>query len=94
MDSNGSVTRNVYDQNGNLVAKITSYGFLYYFEYDSKGNMTYMAEGQVDGDIDVENPNDDIAQIEMDEFFFEYEFYPNGKVQKKYVYENYKEEES
>lgn len=92
MDSNGSVTRYEYDQNGKLVAKIISYGSLYYYEYDSKGNMTYMAELNTDDEVDVENPEVNFDIIEKEEYYFEYEFYPNGKVQKKYVYENYKEE--
>ncbi len=91
MDSNGDVTKFIYNSDGNLMLEVSSSGFIKYFEYDSKGNILYYATGEVDDDIDVENFELDFTNIKMSEFFYEYEFYPNGKVQKMYEYETYEE---
>lgn len=92
IDSDGCVTRYYYDSKGNLTYNISSIGFLEYFEYDSQGNKIYSADCELfDEKIDVENFILDINKYEKRELYFEYEFYPNGKIQKMYIYENSEE---
>ena len=91
MDSNGYVRKYTYNQDGYLMLEVSSTGFIEYREYDSKGNIRYLAEGNIDDDIDVENFKLDFAKIKMEEWFYEYVFYPNGQIQKMYEYENYEE---
>ncbi|MBR3544301.1 MAG: RHS repeat protein [Treponema sp.] len=91
MDSNGYVTKYTYNQDGRLMLEVSSSGLIKYYEYDSKGNILYFASGEIDDDIDVENFELDFTNIKMSEFFYEYEFYPNGKVQKMYEYETCEE---
>lgn len=86
--SDGSVVKYNYDSVGNLVLKIDSYGSIEYYEYDSKGNILYSFEAEIDDDIDVENFVLDLKSLEdKEELFYEYEFYPNGKIQKQYIYQ-------
>ena len=88
MDSNGYVTKYTYNQDGYLMLKVSSSGFIDYYEYDLKGNIRYSAHEKIDEDIDVENFKLNFYEVEMDEFFYEYVFYPNGKIQKMYEYAN------
>ncbi len=91
MDSNGYVTKYNYNRFGQLTLKVSSNGFVEYYEYDSDGNIIYFASGEIGDDIDVENFELNFTNIKMNEFFYEYVFYPNGKVQKMYEYANCEE---
>ena len=86
--SDGVVTKNTYDSNNNLVLTVTSGGTVEYYEYDDKGNMTYSVMGELfHEEIDVEDFQLDLSKLKQMETFFEYDFYPDGSIQRQYVYE-------
>lgn len=86
--SDGVVTKNTYDSNNNLVLTVTSGGTVEYYEYDDKGNMTYSVMGELfHEEIDVEDFQLDFSKLKQMETFFEYDFYPDGSIQRQYVYE-------
>lgn len=87
IDSDGNVTKYNYDSSGNLSIKVSSYGSIEYYEYDTKGNILYSVKAEIDDDIDVEDFKLDLNLLEdKEELFYEYEYYPEGKVQKMYIY--------
>ncbi len=53
--------------------------------------MIYSVSGFVsDEEIDVEEYELDLNKLNESEIFFEYDFYPNGSVQREYIYQTFK----
>ncbi|MBP5437724.1 MAG: hypothetical protein J6Y30_07070 [Treponema sp.] len=74
-DSDGYENRLEYDQKGNKIhVKHDNHELCYerelWYEYDSKGNITHMKDTYADGR----------------EFWYEYTFYPDGKIKSKKGY--------